>query len=75
MPVFYFSNEDLSGNNSCKNFALLRKIVSLVSCESFMQNVGAFNNALRADDVSVQHTGDLEILDANIVLYIKSVIL
>ena len=50
-------------------------MVESVSCESFIQNVGALNNALRAADTSVQQTGDLEIHGANIVLYIKSVIL
>ena len=57
--VFYFSKDDFSGYFSAKNFALLRRIVSSVSRESFMQNVGAFDIALRAQDVSVQHTGDL----------------
>ena len=53
------------------NFALSRRIVSSVSRESFMQNIGARNNAVRARDVSVHTTGDLRIHGAKIVLYIK----
>ena len=55
--------------------ALSRRIVSSVSRESFMQNVGARSSALRALDVSVQQTGEFFIHGMNIALYIKSVIL
>ena len=65
---FYFSNWDLSGNLSAINIALSRNIVSSVSRESFMQNVGARNRALRALEVSVQQTGEFFIHGAKIVL-------
>lgn len=65
---FYFSNWDFSGNLSAINFALSRRMVSSVSRESFMQNVGARNRALRAVDVSVQQTGDFFIHGINIAL-------
>jgi len=50
----YFSNSHLSGKRSARNFALFCNVVSFVSRESFMQNVGACNNELRADWASVQ---------------------
>ena len=65
---FYFSNWDLSGKRSDINFALSRRIVSSVSRESFMQNIGARNRADFARDVSVQTTGEFFIHGAKIAL-------
>jgi len=68
MRDFYFSNDDLFGKRDAINSALARSVFSSVSRESLMQNVGAPSNALYAADVSVQHTGEFFIRNANNVL-------